>query len=72
MTLRRQRLARFDAFLGERHFHDDVLVDTGEIAPFANHAGGVGGDDLGADRALDRPADLLQDLAIIAGFLRQQ
>src|SRR5687767_12610438 len=71
-ALRRQRPARLDAILGEGHLDDDVLVDGGEIAPLAQHARGVGGDDLGADRALHRLADLLEDLPVVAGFLGHQ
>ena len=47
--------------LRERHLDDDVLVDRGELAPFADHAFGVGGDDLGARRPLHDLADLLED-----------
>ena len=61
LALGRQRLARLDAFARERHLDDDVLVDRGELAPFADHAFGVGGDDLGARRPLDDLADLLED-----------
>src|SRR5687767_4332033 len=71
-TFGRQRPARLDAVLGEGHLDDDVLVDGGEIAPLAQHARGVGGDDLGADRAFHRLADLLEDLPIVAGFLGHQ
>ena len=71
-AFRRQRLAGLHAVLGERHLDDDVLVDAGEIASLAHHARGVGGHDLGADRALDDLADLLEDLAIVAGLLGQQ
>ena len=72
MPFGRQRLARLDAVLGERHLDDDVLVDGGEVAAFANHAGRVGGHDFGADRSLHGLADLLEDLAVVAALLRQQ
>jgi hypothetical protein len=49
-----------------------VLVDRGELAPFAEHAGRVGRDHFGADGALHDLADLLEDLPVVAPFLRHQ
>jgi hypothetical protein len=67
-----QRLARLDPFLGERHLDDDVRVDAGQVAAFADHAGRIGGHDFGADRTLHRGADLLEDRAVITALLGKQ
>ena len=47
-------------------------IDRGEVAPLADHAFGIGGDDLRARRPFDDLADPLQDLAIVAALLREQ
>jgi hypothetical protein len=49
-----------------------VFVDRGEIAAFADHVLEVRGENLGAHRSLDDPADFLHRLPIIAGLLRHQ
>ena len=50
----------------------DVLVKRGEVAALLHHALGVGRHDLARDRAVDRLADLDQDLLGVARLLRQQ
>ena len=70
--LARQRLARPNAVARQRHLDHHVLVDRGDVVPFAHHAREVGRDDLAADRPLDDVADLLQVLAVVARLLRQQ
>jgi hypothetical protein len=71
-TFVRQRLARLDAVLREGDLDDDVLVDGGEVAPLAHHAGRVGGRYFGAHRALHDVTNLLQDLAVVAALLGEQ
>ena len=55
-----QRLARLHARLAEGDLDHHVRVDGRQITPLANHPLDVGGDDFGADRALDDLADPLR------------
>src|SRR4029450_9730378 len=66
------RLDGADAVARERNFHDDVLVDRGQLASFGDHARGVRRHDLRAHRAADDPANLLDDRAWIAALFREQ
>src|SRR4051812_24007803 len=67
-----ESLARLHAVARERHLDDDVLVDFCKVASFAHNAIEIGRDDLRADRPLDQVADLLEVLAVVAWFFREQ
>ena len=54
---------RLEALDGRRELHDDVRGDLGQLAPLLHHAVGVGGDHLEAHRAIDDPADLVDQVA---------
>jgi hypothetical protein len=71
-AFRRERLAGLHPRLGERHLHHDVLVELGELAPLAQHAVDVGGDDFGAGRPLHDLADALQQRPVVAPFFGEQ
>src|SRR5215831_1877492 len=53
-----QHRAGANAVTRERHFYDDVVMDTREVAAFRDHFIRLGGHNLGADRAADDLADL--------------
>ena len=65
-----QGMTRLESFHGHRNLDDHILVDFGNLAPFADHAFGVGGGrlDFAADGAVDDGSDLGYDLFEIASF----
>ncbi len=65
-----QRMAGFEALDGHRDLDHHVLVDSGDLTAFADHAFGIGGRGfhLAADGPVDDGGDFGDDLLEVAAF----